>query len=36
MHIIEKIYNEELQLVYDWHNANKLSLNISKTNMVPF
>ena len=33
---IEKIYNEELLNIYDWLNANKLSLNITKSNMVIF
>ena len=32
----EKIYNEELQKVSEWLIANKLSLNVSKSNMVMF
>ena len=30
---IEKIYNEELRHVSEWLNANKLSLNIGKSNL---
>ena len=33
---IEKIYNEELQKVSEWLIGNKLSLNVSKSNMVMF
>ena len=33
---IEKIYNEELRHVSEWLNANKLSLNIGKSNLILF
>ena len=33
---IEKVYNEELQKVSNWLKTNKLSLNVSKSNMVLF
>ena len=32
----EETYNTELRYVHDWLNANKLSLNIKKSNMVIF
>ena len=32
--VIEKVYNEELCKVSQWLIANKLSLNVSKSNMV--
>ena len=34
--VIEKVYNEELCKVSQWLIANKLSLNVSKSNMVLF
>ena len=33
---LEKMVNEELMNVYDWLTANKLSLNVKKTNFVIF
>ena len=33
---IEKIYNKELIHVSEWLNANKLSLNIGKSNLILF
>ena len=33
---LEKIYNKELKNVKNWLDANKLSLNISKSNMILF
>ena len=33
---LEKIYNKELKKVKNWLDANKLSLNISKSNMILF
>ena len=33
---IQKIYNEELRHVSEWLNANKLSLNIGKSNLILF
>ena len=33
---IEKIYNEELRHVSEWLNANKLSLNMRKSNLILF
>lgn len=33
---LETMYNEELSLVSDWLNANKLSLNVSKSNLIVF
>ena len=34
--LIEKTYNEELKKVSRWLVANKLSLNVSKSNMILF
>ena len=33
---IEKIYNEELRHVSEWLDANKLSLNVGKSNVILF
>ena len=33
---LEKIYNKELKNVKNWLDANKLSLNVSKSNMILF
>lgn len=33
---LEKIYNKELKKVKNWLDANKLSLNVSKSNMILF
>ena len=33
---IEILYNQELKKLVDWLNANKLTLNIDKSNVVLF
>ena len=33
---LESIYNNELSYVTDWLNANKLTLNVEKSNLVLF
>ena len=33
---LESIYNKELSYVTDWLNANKLTLNVEKSNLVLF
>ena len=33
---IEKVVNKELKKLYLWLNANRLSLNVSKTNYIIF
>ena len=33
---LESIYNKELPYVTDWFNANKLTLNVEKSNLVLF
>ena len=33
---LENIYNKELSYVTDWLNANKLTLNVNKSNLIPF
>jgi hypothetical protein len=33
---LESVVNEELFKVYDWLNANKLTLNIKKSNFIIF